>query len=121
MDVYQEAIIDEAHNPRNSGELVDPDFHHHETNASCGDEVTITLKLSKDGKTVEDIKWTGHGCIVSQASMSILSEKIKGASLDEINKWQKKDLLPFFGMEEINAGREKCFTMGLKAIQKMMR
>ncbi len=91
---------------------------HHETNASCGDEVIVTLKFSPDKKIVEDVRWTGHGCVVSQASMSVLSEKLKGVSVAQIKQWQKADLLPFFGMNDISAGREKCFLMGLKAVQK---
>lgn len=119
-DFYQEALIAEAQQPQNSGELADADVKHHETNASCGDEVTITLKFSKDKKLVEEVKWTGRGCVVSQASMSVLSEKLKGASLSDIQQWQKADLLPFFGMDDISAGREKCFLMGLKAVQKIL-
>lgn len=119
-DIYQEALIAEAQQPQNSGQLPDADVKHHETNASCGDEVTITLKFSKDKKTVEDVRWAGRGCVVSQASMSVLSEKLKGASLAQIKQWQKADLLPFFGMNDISAGREKCFLMGLKAVQKML-
>lgn len=119
-NIYQEALIAENQQPQNSGELADADLKHTETNASCGDEVTITLKFSPDKKTVEDIKWTGHGCVVSQASMSVLSEKLKGASIDQIKQWQKADLLPFFGMDDIAPAREKCFLMGLKAVQKML-
>lgn len=121
MDIYQEALIAEAQNPQNSGELSDADVKHHENNASCGDEVTVTLKFSADGKTVEKVGWTGHGCVVSQASMSVLSEKLIGASVEQIKQWQKQDLLPFFGMNDISAGREKCFMMGLKAVQKAIQ
>src|SRR3972149_4824367 len=119
-NIYQEALIAEAAHPQNSGKLDHADVDHHETNASCGDEVTIMLKFSQDRKTVENVKWIGHGCVVSQASMSILSEKLKGASIEQIKKWQKADLLPFFGMNDISAGREKCFLMGLKAVQKSL-
>lgn len=118
MDIYQEALVAEAQDPQNSGLLTNPDINHHETNASCGDEVTVTLKLDKN-KVIE-VGWEGHGCVVSQASMSVLSEKLKGATVAEIAKWQKQDLLPFFGMEEISAGREKCFMMGLRATQKAL-
>ncbi|MFH2118562.1 MAG: iron-sulfur cluster assembly scaffold protein [Candidatus Paceibacterota bacterium] len=120
-NIYQEALVAEAKQPQNTGLLADANFTHQETNASCGDEVTISLKFSADGKTVEQVGWEGHGCVVSQASMSVLSEKLKGASLAEIKKWQKKDLLPFFGMDDISAGREKCFMMGLKAVQKALK
>ena len=119
-EIYQEAVIAEAQHPQNSGLLTDSHLKHHETNASCGDDVTITLKFGKDKKTVEAVGWEGHGCVVSQASMSVLSEKLKGTSVEQIKKWQKTDLLPFFGMNDISAGREKCFLMGLKAVQKML-
>lgn len=120
-NIYQEALIAESRNPQNSGLLEGADINHHETNASCGDEVTITLKFAKDGQTVEQVGWEGHGCVVSQASMSVLSEKLKGASISQIKQWQKADLLPFFGMNDISAGREKCFLMGLKAVQKALK
>ena len=119
-EIYQEAVIAEAQHPQNSALLTDGHLKHHETNASCGDDVTITLKFTKDKKTVETVGWEGHGCVVSQASMSVLSEKLKGASIEQIKKWQKADLLPFFGMSDISAGREKCFLMGLKAVQKAL-
>jgi len=120
MDIYQEALVAESQQPQNHGLLTDHDLKHQETNASCGDEVTITLKFSKDGQTVDQVGWEGHGCVVSQASMSVLSEKLLGATLAEIKQWQKADLLPFFGMKDISAGREKCFMMGLKAVQKVL-
>lgn len=117
-DIYQQALIAEFREPQNQGALENPDIHHHETNASCGDEVTITLRFSADKTRVEEVKWVGKGCTVSQASMSLLSEKLKGASLEQVMQWQKQDLLPFFGMEDIVSGREKCFLMGLKTVQK---
>lgn len=119
-NIYQEALIAESQNPQNSGLLADADLKHHESNASCGDEVTISLKFSQDGKTVEKVGWEGHGCVISQASMSVLSDKLIGASVEEIKQWQKADLLPFFGMDDVVAGREKCFMMGLKAVQKAL-
>ncbi|HEX9817936.1 MAG TPA: iron-sulfur cluster assembly scaffold protein [Patescibacteria group bacterium] len=119
-DIYQEALVAEAQSPQNSGLLADHDLEHHETNASCGDEVTISLKFSEDGQRVDQVGWEGQGCTVSQASMSVLSEKLIGASLDEIKKWQKADLLPFFGLKDISAGRKKCFMMGLEVVQKAL-
>ena len=119
-NIYQEALIAEAKQPQNSDLLTTADLKYHGTNASRGDEVMISLKFSADGKTVERVGWEGHGCVVSQASMSVLSEKLIGARLTEIKKWQKANLLPFFGMNEISSGREKCFMMGLEAIQKAL-
>jgi nitrogen fixation NifU-like protein len=120
MDIYQDALVAESQQPQNQGLLEDHDLQHQETNASCGDEVTITLKFSTDGKTVEQVGWEGHGCVISQASMSVLSDKLIGASIEDIKNWQKADLLPFFDMNNISAGREKCFMMGLKAVQRVL-
>lgn len=120
-DFYQLALIAEFREPQNQGKIENADFEHTETNASCGDEVTISLKLSEDKTLIEDVKWVGRGCSVSITSMSLLSGKLKGAKVIEVEDWEKKDLLPFFGMEEITAGREKCFMMGLKAVQKIFR
>lgn len=126
-NIYQQAIIDEAQNPRNQGDFDGEEnakgseiISHEESNASCGDEVTVYLKLSTDKKIIEDIRWTGRGCIVSQSSMSVFSDKVKGKKISEIKTWDKEDLLPFFEMKNVSAGREKCFTMGMKAVQKAL-
>ena len=120
-DFHQAALIAEFREPQNQGKITSADFDHKETNASCGDEITISIKLSEDKKSIENVKWMGNGCSVSQTSMSLLSVKLKGAKVAEVKNWGKEDLLPFFGMEEITAGREKCFMMGLKAVQKVFK
>ncbi len=119
-DFYQEEMIAEFKEPQNRGKLIDADFEHEGKNASCGDELKVYLKFSADGQKITDVKWEGHGCVVSVTSMSLLSEKIKGKTLAELKTWDKSNLLPFFGMAEVNKGREKCFTLGLNAVQQAL-
>jgi len=67
-----EILLDHYQNPRNFGHLENPDIVHEEGNPSCGDQIRIEIKL-EDNK-IADIKFTGKGCTISQASASILTE-----------------------------------------------
>ena len=76
-DLYQSVILDHSRKPRNFGELHGDDcVHVHGDNPSCGDEIDVYLKLS--GGKIEDIKFNGQGCAISQASASMMTQKIKG-------------------------------------------
>ena len=81
-DLYQEVILDHYRNPRNPGELPEPDVSARGFNPFCGDEIVLGLKLSPNGQ-VEAVGSTGQGCSISQASASILTELMKGKSLEE--------------------------------------
>src|SRR6266436_6066760 len=76
--MYREVILDHYKNPRGHGELSDPSAQAEGQNPLCGDEVTLYLKLGPDGETIEDVSFTGHGCAISQASISMLVETVKG-------------------------------------------
>ena len=78
-DLYQQVILDHSKNPRNRGEIPPPCLHAHGDNPSCGDEIDVWLRLSDDGH-IEDLKFTGQGCAISQASASMMTQKIKGKS-----------------------------------------
>ena len=79
-DLYQQVILDHSRNPRNSGELPPPCLHAHGDNPSCGDEIDVWLRLD-DQNNIEDLKFTGQGCAISQASASMMTQKIKGKSV----------------------------------------
>ena len=81
-ELYQEIILDHSKRPRNYGELANANLHASGDNPSCGDEIQIHLYLNKNG-IVEDIKFTGQGCAISQASASLMTQKIKGKSKEE--------------------------------------
>lgn len=83
-DLYKEVIIDHYKNPRNRGVLESPDLEFNGHNPLCGD--TVTLHIQTDGKQVTDIKFQGEGCSISQASISMMTDKIKGLTPDEVLK-----------------------------------
>lgn len=116
--IYHEDLLDEAKNPSNYGDLDDADVTTTQFNASCGDVITVSVKLSEDKTTIQDIKWKGHGCIISQASMSVLSEKIKGYPIAKIQKLTKEEILEELGLPEISVGRVKCLLLGLSAVRR---
>ncbi len=80
-DLYKEVILDHYQNPRNRGQLDNPDVATRGHNPLCGDEVILGVKLN--GDRIDDIAFSGRGCSISQASASMMTESIKGKSLDE--------------------------------------
>ena len=78
-ELYQEVILDHSRRPRNFGEVPEADVHVHGDNPACGDEIHLTAKFGADG-SFQDIKFSGHGCAISQASASLMTMKLKGKS-----------------------------------------
>jgi len=81
-ELYQEVILDHSRKPRNFGELADAAVRVHGDNPSCGDEIHLGVKFGPDG-SLQDVKFSGHGCAISQASASMMTMKLKGKSRDE--------------------------------------
>lgn len=82
-DLYQQVILDHSRNPRNHGELEGGGCAHaHGDNPACGDEVDLWVRLSREGR-IEDIKFSGQGCAISQASASMMTVKVKGATKEK--------------------------------------
>jgi nitrogen fixation NifU-like protein len=86
-DLYQEMILDHYKNPRNLGKIDNPDFHEHVKNPFCGDEIDLDIKLDSDHDAIEDIKFKGEGCSLSQASSSMLTQLLKGKSIEEAREF----------------------------------
>ncbi len=114
MDMYRENILDHYKSPRNFGTLEHPDISHHEYNASCGDDLTFTVKLDAE-RRVAEVKFTGRGCAISMAAASMLSERIKGMSLDDLHRLTSEDIFELLGTE-IGPGRIKCALLPLKTL-----
>ncbi len=83
-DLYQDIILDHHRRPRNRGTMEDPSAKSEGFNPLCGDELTVFLKM--DGDKIADIKFTGQGCAISQASASLMTVRIKGKTLAEARK-----------------------------------
>ena len=81
-ELYQEVILDHSRRPRNFGELPDAAVRVHGDNPACGDEIHLAVKFGAGGG-LEDIKFTGRGCAISQASASLMTMKLKGKSRKE--------------------------------------
>jgi nitrogen fixation NifU-like protein len=82
-ELYQEVILDHSRRPRNFGELPDAAVRVHGDNPACGDEIHLAVKFDTNGG-LNDIKFTGHGCAISQASASLMTMKLKGKSRAEV-------------------------------------
>jgi len=112
--LYTEQIIDRYKNPRNFGELENLTAQAEDSNPLCGDVIKLQLKI--ESNTVIDVKYSGHGCSISQASADLLADFIKGRSLDEIKKLEKEDVLKILGIE-VTAARLKCAILPLKVLK----
>ena len=111
---YREYILDHYKNPRNFGRLEHPDISHEEDNPLCGDVIGMDFKI-EDG-VIEDIRFHGRGCAISQASASLLTERLKGMALEEAKKIDKADVLGELGIQ-ISPARIKCALLSLKVLK----
>lgn len=114
-DIYREIILDHYRNPRNKGKLPDADVSIHDSNPLCGDEIDIHLKVH-DNK-VQDIKFEGRGCAISQASASMLTEMIMGKPLTSVKDLTKDDILENIGLMNLGPARIKCALLSLKVLK----
>lgn len=114
-DLYREQIIDLYENPLNFGELDPNDFTYEEDNPLCGDVIRIDIRLD-DADCVAEVRWSGDGCAISQASASLLTEEIKGMTLDEVKAFPKEKLLELIGVP-LSMARVKCALLSLKVLK----
>ena len=111
---YREFILDHYKNPRNFGRLEGADITHEEYNPLCGDLVGMDFRVS-DG-VIEDVRFHGRGCAISQASASLMTERLKGMRLEEARQITKHDVLDELGIE-ISPARLKCALLSLKVLK----
>ncbi len=114
MDLYRDEILDHYKHPRHFGHLDEPSLVYHDSNPFCGDEITLELKI-QDGN-VADVAFTGHGCAISRAAASMMSEEIVGKSLAELKLYDKENILDLLGIE-VGPVRIKCALLPLKAMK----
>ena len=114
-DIYREIILDYYRNPRNYGKIPDPDISQRDSNPLCGDELEMHINI-KDDK-VADVKFTGKGCAISQASASMLTELIMGKDFEYVKKLAKEDILDNLGLQNLGPARIKCALLSFKVLK----
>ena len=114
LDIYTENIIDLYKNPRNKGTIENPTHEFFNTNPLCGDEITLQLQI-EDNK-ISDVKFDGVGCSISQASASMLTDKIKNLSIEEVKNLNKDDILEMLHIP-ISPARLKCALLSLDTLR----
>ena len=110
QDYYKQIVLDHYRRPRNRGNLENADIEEHLNNPLCGDEVTVYANL-RDGK-VADIRFSGRGCSISQASASMLTERLEGKGRDEA----EADIEAFLEMMRTEEKEELGDLAALKGI-----
>jgi nitrogen fixation protein NifU and related proteins len=115
-DLYREVILEHSKHPHNAGTLEQPDISHEEHNPLCGDRVRIDLQI-QDG-VITDVRFKGRGCAISQASASMLTDELRGKTLDQARAIGKDDVLDLIGIPlDKNPVRIKCVLLPLKTLK----
>ncbi len=114
-DFYRENILDHYRNPRNKGQLENPTHTHEEDNPLCGDVIRIDLHVNGED-VIDQVRFDGRGCAISQASASMLTEMIQGRSVEEAKGLTKDDILEALGIE-IGPVRLKCALLSFKVFK----
>ena len=113
-ELYRENILDHYKYPRNQGTLDHPDISYEDGNPLCGDKLRMDFQI-KDGK-IDAVRFSGQGCSISQASASMLCERIEGQSLEDVKKISREDVLEMLGIE-LGPVRLKCALLALKTLK----
>jgi nitrogen fixation protein NifU and related proteins len=114
-DLYREQILEHYKRPHNFGELAEADLEFEDNNPLCGDELRVQLRLDSD-RRIQEVAFAGHGCAISQASASLVSDEIKGMALDDLLRLDKAFVLELLGID-ISATRMKCALLSLKVLK----
>jgi nitrogen fixation protein NifU and related proteins len=114
--MYREVILDHYKNPRGHGTLAEADAEAEGQNPLCGDEVSIYVAFGEDGDTIDEVKFSGRGCAISQAATSMLTEMVKGKSATTVASLDKQELLDEIGIP-LTPVRLKCALLGLTTLK----
>lgn len=117
-DLYDDHILDHYESPYHRGHLEQPTIAHEDENPLCGDQVHLEL-LVDEADRVKEAWFDGHGCAISQAAASILTQEIEGKTLDELRAFQAKDMLELLKVR-LTASRQKCGLLSFKILKTMI-
>jgi nitrogen fixation protein NifU and related proteins len=114
-DLYRENILQHYKSPHHWGELPDADLEAEDLNPLCGDELKVQLKVDGDDR-IADVRFSGHGCAISQASASMASDEVVGMPVEELLRLDRDFVLDLLGID-ISATRMKCALLSLKVLK----
>jgi nitrogen fixation NifU-like protein len=117
LDMYAEELLSSYETQEHKHKMEKPDAEMHEENVSCGDRITVFLKV--ENGTVKDVSYEGDGCVISMGSANILMEKLKGRSVQEIESMDKNSLIEIINLDP-GPVRMHCATLSLKAIKEAL-
>ena len=114
-DFYQEHILDHYEDPYHRGHCQHATHTHEDKNPLCGDVVRIELQLDPVGQ-IREIFFDGEGCCISQASASMLAERMDGKTVDDVKHFSAHDMLELFGAR-LTPNRQKCCLLCWRVLQ----
>ena len=118
-ELYRENILDHYKHPHNwsppAPPIERPDLEFHDLNPLCGDELTVQLAVDGEGR-IEDIRFAGHGCAISQAAASMASDEVRGMAVQDLLGLDRSFVLDLLGID-ISATRMKCALLSLKVLK----
>ena len=115
-NLYRDFILEHYREPHNRGVLDPHDLHFADSNPTCGDELSMTLRLDPAGERVADVAFDGRGCAISQASASIMTDDLRGMSLEAVRGMDPREVVEALGVP-IGPARLKCALLGYKVLQ----
>ena len=114
-ELFRDHILDHYRRPRCHGTLEHADATVEDANPLCGDKLRMDFRF-EDGR-VAQVRFTGTGCSISQASASLLCEAIEGRTLDEVKALTRQDVLDLLGIDDLGPVRSKCAMLALKTVK----
>lgn len=116
--LYQDQLLDHYRNPRNFGSLPQATAEGSAENKSCGDSLHMDIAVEHD--KIKDIRFSGSGCAISQASASLLTEKVRGMSVSRAQRLTPKEVVGLLGVP-LSPIRIKCGLLSLETLKKALR
>ena len=118
-ELYRENILEHYKHPHNwsppAPDIEDADLEFHDLNPLCGDDLTVRLAVDDEGR-ISDVRFSGHGCAISQAAASMTSDEVKGMKVSDLLALDRSFVLDLLGID-ISATRLKCALLSLKVLK----